>query len=705
MEVCGIGVNVHRNVSGSSWEILRELYGSLSSLASIEVKLGRVGDARYYLTHAAVVSKYLGAVCFSARARADAAKISALAGQATEAEEAIAEASETLRRWTKSGNDAPLMRASQSHVLLRLGDIHHHHQNYDRAIECYRSAKAELEIRPPSTSFVHEWTKDPSMTPGEAVQVTPTRNREEFLTEGTQLQDRLALQIEEQVAIGMSRSLLARGNVREAADILTDAAEFRARPGVLLASAEVLRRSTAGNFAKEIAAAWKGRAPPKRGKFFEYRKYLAAAEAASEEGSYDQRQARLLRAEVNDNAVERLLHAVGTASTLCIRTSDNEAGDISTMLKGLTLEAPLPLTDILCRQLPSTWCVAGLALDTTQEYLYLWQISHRHGVRSERISLCERSFSSTLESFEGIIANAKKTNISAGSGAMTDAEKKDWWKTRFDLDSALSQLLRELEDGWLGASIDLLLGDHDEAPVVLVADEKLQVFPWEMLPTLVDRKQTVTRVPSVSVLLRLLERREVDEAAMDAIDGSGAYFVLNPGGDLERTQTRFESMFRDEFHWQGASGQEEASRLTSSTLRAHIDASSMFVFCGHGAAESLLPARDVSKLRQPPVSLLIGCSSGRLQSSGIYEATGTALEYLTAGAPSVLGNLWDVTDRDIDRFTDALFQSWAGGESLGRAVLHARNACKMFHLVGAAPVLYGLPSLTLSLRTLPRRLF
>jgi len=58
----------------------------------------------------------------------------------------------------------------------------------------------------------------------------------------------------------------------------------------------------------------------------------------------------------------------------------------------------------------------------------------------------------------------------------------------------------------------------------------------------------------------------------------------------------------------------------------------------------------------------MGCSSGRLTSVNStgdrfdnhnrihYEPEGVALSYLCAGAPCIVSNLWDVTDRDIDRF-------------------------------------------------------
>ena len=93
---------------------------------------------------------------------------------------------------------------------------------------------------------------------------------------------------------------------------------------------------------------------------------------------------------------------------------------------------------------------------------------------------------------------------------------------------------------------------------------------------------------------------------------------------------------------------------------------------------------------------------------------------MLAGCPAVVGNLWDVTDRDLDRFCVAHLGSWLQQDivsdmiskahkqdsglsgrannsqgqpalQIAAAVVHGRAACYLSSLVGAAPVCYGLP--------------
>ena len=75
-----------------------------------------------------------------------------------------------------------------------------------------------------------------------------------------------------------------------------------------------------------------------------------------------------------------------------------------------------------------------------------------------------------------------------------------------------------------------------------------------------------------------------------------------------------------------------------------------------------------------------------------WDAEGMVTSYLHSGAPCVVGNLWDVSDRDIDRFFVSLLEDFFNGKTtLPQAVNDARKACKMRYVVAAAPVVYGVP--------------
>ncbi len=75
-----------------------------------------------------------------------------------------------------------------------------------------------------------------------------------------------------------------------------------------------------------------------------------------------------------------------------------------------------------------------------------------------------------------------------------------------------------------------------------------------------------------------------------------------------------------------------------------------------------------------------------------------------------MANLWDVTDRDIDRLSEEVFKKLhldaahvpdksskspgllpISSMSTVEAVNASRDACKLKYLTGAAPVVYGIP--------------
>jgi separase len=249
--------------------------------------------------------------------------------------------------------------------------------------------------------------------------------------------------------------------------------------------------------------------------------------------------------------------------------------------------------------------------------------------------------------------------------------------------------------------------------LVVVFDAALQALPWESLPGLAG--QRLYRLPALPCAAAAqLGRRAAQQARRDGpsggappgapaepaaaaavqVDLSSAFYALNPSGDLTATQAAFEEWFRRLEGWEGRAG----AAPSASELAAALQARRLFVYFGHGGGEQYLAPPRLRALPRCAAALLMGCSSGRLRPRALYEPAGVVLAYLLAGCPAAVANLWDVTDRDIDRFSQEVLTRWlsgaggGGGGDFAAAVAQGRAACKLPHLIGAAPVVYGVPA-------------
>ncbi|XP_061641411.1 separin [Phyllopteryx taeniolatus] len=226
--------------------------------------------------------------------------------------------------------------------------------------------------------------------------------------------------------------------------------------------------------------------------------------------------------------------------------------------------------------------------------------------------------------------------------------------------------------------------------VVLILDKYLQKLPWESISIL--RSRSVSRMPSLQSLIGLSIQKENDPQSIlkHGVDTKNTFYVLDPDANLENSQQQFKEWFRSQLDWDGVCGC--VPKLGQ--LEDAVATKDLYIYLGHGAGARFLDSQVVLMRPMRAASLLIGCSSAALAVRGDQEGQGIILNYLIAGCPFVLGNLWDVTDRDIDRFTKALLESWLSSES-GSALLDymgpSRQATHLKHLIGAAPVVYGLP--------------
>ncbi|XP_037107969.1 separin [Syngnathus acus] len=241
-------------------------------------------------------------------------------------------------------------------------------------------------------------------------------------------------------------------------------------------------------------------------------------------------------------------------------------------------------------------------------------------------------------------------------------------------------------------SAGLHFADKEEpcGHVVLILDKYLQKLPWESIATLKFR--SMSRMPSLQSLIGLSIQKENDPQSIlkHGVDPKNTFYILDPDGNLQNSKKEFQEWFSSEPDWDGVCGHAPET----GQLEEAVAAKDLYIYLGHGAGARFLDSHAVLMRPMKAASLLLGCSSAALAVRGDQEGQGIILSYLIAGCPFVLGNLWDVTDRDIDRFTKALLKSWLSSES-GSALLDymgpSRQATYLQYIIGAAPVVYGLP--------------
>ncbi|CDK28566.1 unnamed protein product [Kuraishia capsulata CBS 1993] len=236
--------------------------------------------------------------------------------------------------------------------------------------------------------------------------------------------------------------------------------------------------------------------------------------------------------------------------------------------------------------------------------------------------------------------------------------------------------------------MDMKPHESEADHIVLVLSSACQYFPWESLPIL--RDLSVSRMPSFKLLLQVLENH-----GLDPVDANSGYYVLNPGGDLNRTEKNFKDSFEALPGWTGRSGEPPSEN----ELITGIANSGLFAYLGHGGGEQYIKSKTIKAQSRCAPALLLGCSSGALRANGVLESYGTVYNYLVGGSPMVLASMWDVTDKDMDRFTGSMLDQWglfpksevSCNKTIGQALPEARDTCTLKYLNGAAPVLYGLP--------------
>ncbi|KAH3900878.1 separase SCDLUD_002335 [Saccharomycodes ludwigii] len=224
--------------------------------------------------------------------------------------------------------------------------------------------------------------------------------------------------------------------------------------------------------------------------------------------------------------------------------------------------------------------------------------------------------------------------------------------------------------------------------IILVVKDLCHAVPWESCNFLRDK--SVSRISSLCMLKHLLDKFGVDPVLDTNLDSLSV--VLNPNGDLPRTENNFKDYFSDVNYIM------VSVKPSPSDFQKLLMFSSLFIYIGHSGGEQYIKLKDIKKLDIISSSFLLGCSSAYMVPYKEFSNTGTVMAYILGGSPMIVGNLWDVTDKDIDRYSLEMFskigllQENLGGKlTVAQAIADSRAVCKLRYLNGAAPIIYGLP--------------
>ncbi|KAK1350057.1 hypothetical protein LUQ84_001042 [Hamiltosporidium tvaerminnensis] len=300
-------------------------------------------------------------------------------------------------------------------------------------------------------------------------------------------------------------------------------------------------------------------------------------------------------------------------------------------------------------------------------------------------------------------------------------DKKTWWDIRYKLD-------KELRDIIFAVNSELKEYLNTKNINIIILDESTTFFPFESMK--IFENVSVYRIPSVEFLFQRLffESKKILQ---------NIFYVLDPENNLPDTRSTIKPFLETLNFTEGIEGKPIDFEIIREILQKDL-----FLYFGHGNGEryfkpylkekqyiskskeiyrysekteenheyfeSEITNRNLNKVKvlssnygtikspvrseNDKIMLLFGCSSAKVLCVDNFKRNGIIYKYLKKFS-TILGCLWDVTDKDIDRFSLEFLDNIFKNETLDLAafVQKSKKNMKLKYLNGASLVIYGMP--------------
>ena len=266
------------------------------------------------------------------------------------------------------------------------------------------------------------------------------------------------------------------------------------------------------------------------------------------------------------------------------------------------------------------------------------------------------------------LLSSNKESISSAN------DSKEFWNDRRLIDGQLEELFERMQFQLFGDAKNYFA--LPSQTVFLDLPDIFLALPIESLPLFRD----YLCVRAVHIPMKPVAGSE------GTVRGS---YVINPSGDCNSTESTILPLLEG---WKGRSG---STTLSDQELVDQLSNSDLFLYSGHGGGEKHWSGSSIQRLQKQDggIALLMGCGSAKPY--GDYcSAFCTPFHYLIGGFGIVVGTLWDVLGRELDKVSSDIISSNANicrsqfVCSFLSSFRHAKSRVKLKSLSGSSLIVY-----------------